>query len=260
MLKKRIIPAIDVINDKAAKYVQFRDPVIIGDPAELGKRYAEEGADEIIYLDTTASVEREEIKYEWIQRVAQEMYIPFTVIGGIQNLTDIRKVLRAGADKVGLNSAAVHQPNILKEAADTFGKQCIVLALDAKAKLDLEGKRVSWEIYTHSAHKNTGIDAIEWAKEAESLGAGEIVCTSINRDGMKNGYDTELMRMLTDAVSIPVIASGGAGNVHDIADVFLFGNVQAALVASLLHYDETTIGEIKEYLNERGIPIQQSEK
>ncbi|PWA13138.1 imidazole glycerol phosphate synthase subunit HisF [Pueribacillus theae] len=258
MLKKRIIPAIDVANNKAVKYVQFRNPTVIGDPAELGKKYAEQGADELFYLDTTASVQKHDVKYDWIRRVAEKLYIPFSVVGGIRTIDDIRNVLRAGADKVGVNTAAVHRPELLTEAADIFGKQCVVLALDAKAIKNQHGETIRWEVYTHSAHTSTGMDAIEWAQQAEQLGAGEIVCTSIDRDGMKNGYDTALIKTLSKAVNIPIIASGGAGQLLHISDVFQYGGADAALVASMLHYQEQTISDIKQYLVEQSIHVRTS--
>lgn len=255
MLKKRIIPAIDVANNKAVKYVQFRNPTVIGDPAELGQKYAEQGADEILYLDTTASLRSQDVNYNWIQRVADKLFVPFSVVGGIRTIDDFKRVLRSGADKVGVNTAAVKNPQLLAEAADIFGKQCVVLALDAKPIKNNEGVISRWELFTHSAHESSGMDAIEWAIRAEELGAGEIVCTSIDRDGMKNGYDIELMHALTEAVNIPVIASGGAGTLEHIGDVFKSGHADAALVASLLHYGELTVIDIKNYLLELNIPI-----
>lgn len=258
MLKKRIIPAIDVANNQAVKYVQFRNPTVIGDPAELGKIYAEQGADEIFYLDTTASVQQHDVKYDWIRRVAENIYIPFSVVGGIRTIDDFRHALRAGADKVGVNTAAVLRPELLSEAAAVFGRQCVVLALDAKTVRDEEGHIIRWEVFTNSAHTGTGMDALEWAAQAERLGAGEIVCTSIDRDGMKNGYDIELLRALTNTVNIPVIASGGAGELSHISDVFQDGGVDAALVASMLHYGEQTVTGIKAYLAEQGIPVRRS--
>lgn len=255
MLKKRIIPAIDVANQQAVKYVQFRNPKVIGDPAELGQKYAEQGADELFYLDTTASLYDHEVKFEWIRRVAEKVYIPFSVIGGIRTIEDIRQVLRAGADKVGVNTAAVIRPELITEAAAIYGKQCIVLGLDAKAIRNNNGEIERWEVYTHAAHKDTGLDAIEWAQQAEQLGAGEIVCTSIERDGMKNGYDLELMQELVNAVNIPIIASGGAGRLAHIEQVLAADLADAALVASLLHFKEYTISDIKDYLEEHHVPV-----
>lgn len=255
MLKKRIIPAIDVANNRAVKYVQFRNPADIGDPAELGQKYAEQGADEILYLDTTASLHSQDVNYDWIRRVAEKLYVPFSVVGGIRTIADFKRVLRAGADKVGVNTAAVKKPELLTEAAHIFGKQCVVLALDAKPILNGDGDIIRWEVYTHSAHESSGMDAIEWACRAEELGAGEIVCTSIDRDGMKNGYDIALLRSLTGAVNIPVIASGGAGNLAHIHEAFKDGHAEAALVASLLHYEELTVMDIKKYLLQQGIPV-----
>lgn len=255
MLTKRIIPAIDVLNDQAVKYVKFRNPTVIGDPAELGKRYADNGADEIIYLDTTASLNNEEVKYDWIRRVAEEVFIPFSVIGGVRSVDDFKRVLRSGADKVGVNSAAVTRPELLREASEVFGSQCVVLGLDVMPVRGEDGRIVRWEVYTHSAHTRTGLDAIEWAQQAEALGAGEIICTCIEKDGTKEGYDLELMEKLSKAVRIPVIASGGAGKIEHIKDVLIDGRADAALVASLLHYNVHTIEEIKVYLKEHDIPI-----
>ncbi|MEK3886000.1 imidazole glycerol phosphate synthase subunit HisF [Bacillus sp. FSL K6-3431] len=258
MLKKRIIPAIDVANNKAVKYVQFRDPTVIGDPAEMGQKYADQGADEILYLDTTASLHKNEVNYDWIRRVAEKLYIPFSVVGGIRTIDDFKSVLRAGADKVGVNTAAVNRPALISEAAEIFGKQCVVLALDAKPIRNKDNEIIRWEVYTHSAHSSTGLDAIEWALRAEELGAGEIVCTSIDRDGMKSGYDTCLLKKLTDAVNIPVIASGGAGSLPHILEAFTVGKADAGLIASLLHYQEYTIEDIKKYLSEHDMPIRYS--
>lgn len=255
MLKKRIIPAIDVLDDKAVKYIQFRNPTIIGDPAELGKKYSEDGADELIYLDTTASLKNQEVKYDWIRRVAEEVYIPFSVIGGVRTIDDFRLLLRAGADKVGVNSAAVNRPELLNEAADIFGKQCVVLGLDAMPIFDDHQNILRWEVYTHSGHENSGRDVVEWAQEAADRGAGEIICTSIHKDGMKNGYDIELIKLLSEKVSIPIIASGGAGELPHISEVFKEGNADAALVASMIHYGHYSIQEIKAHLKEHQIPV-----
>lgn len=255
MLKKRIVPAIDVLDDKAVKYIQFRNPTIIGDPAELGKKYAEDGADELIYLDTTASLKNQEVKYDWIRRVAEEVYIPFSVIGGVRTIEDFRLLLRAGADKVGVNSAAVQRPELLNEAAAIFGKQCVVLGLDAMPVKDEDGKILRWEVYTHSGHENSGRDVVEWAQEAAERGAGEIICTSIHKDGMKTGYDIELIRLLSEKVSIPIIASGGAGELEHISEVFDEGKADAALVASMIHYGHYSIQDIKKHLIEKHIPI-----
>ncbi|TNJ57728.1 imidazole glycerol phosphate synthase subunit HisF [Paenibacillus hemerocallicola] len=259
MLKKRIIPAIDVAGNKAVKYVQFRNPAVIGDPAELGKRYAEQGADELLYLDTTASLYGQDVKYEWIRGVAEQLYIPVSVVGGIRTMEDMKLALRAGADKVGWNTAAVDEPTLLEEAANLFGRQCVVLALDAKTIKNGSGETVEWEVYTHSAHRSAGLDAIEWARRAERLGAGEIVCTSIDRDRMRNGYDLDLMKALAEAVNIPIVASGGAGSLSDIGDVFEYGGADAALVASLLHYGELGVADIKRYLQDRNISVRLGE-
>ncbi len=254
MLRKRIVPAIDVLDDKAVKYVQFRNPTIIGDPAELGRKYSEDGADELIYLDTTASLKDQDVKIEWIRKVAEQVYIPFSVIGGVRTIDDFKRLLRAGADKVGVNSAAVQRPELLREAAEIFGKQCVVLGLDAMP-IYKDEEIVRWEVYTHSGHEKTGMDVVEWAQQATELGAGEIICTSIHKDGMKNGYDVQLIKLLSEKVNVPIIASGGAGKLEHIEEVFSEGQADAALVASMIHYGDYTIGEIKEYLRVKDINI-----
>lgn len=255
MLRKRIVPAIDVLNDQAVKYVQFRNPTIIGDPAELGKKYTEDGADELIYLDTTASLKNQDLKLEWIQRVAEQVNIPFSVIGGVRTVEDFKNLLRAGADKVGVNSAAVLRPQLLKEAADIYGKQCVVLGLDAMPIYNDNEEIIRWEVYTHSGHEKTGLDVVEWAQQAADLGAGEIICTSIHKDGMKNGYDLALIKLLSEKVNIPIIASGGAGKIEHIEEVFTEGKADAALVASMIHYGDYTIGEIKSYLQTKNVNV-----
>lgn len=254
MLRKRIVPAIDVLNDQAVKYVQFRNPTIIGDPAELGKKYTEDGADELIYLDTTASLKNQDLKIEWIRKVAEQVYIPFSVIGGVRTVDDFKNLLRAGADKVGVNSAAVQRPELLREAAEIYGKQCVVLGLDAMP-IYKEEEIIRWEVYTHSGHEKTGMDVVEWAQQATDLGAGEIICTSIHKDGMKNGYDVELIKLLSEKVNVPIIASGGAGKLEHIEEVFTKGQADAALVASMIHYGDYTIGEIKSYLQDKHINV-----
>lgn len=254
MLRKRIVPAIDVLNDQAVKYVQFRNPTIIGDPAELGKKYTEDGADELIYLDTTASLKNQDLKIEWIRKVAEQVYIPFSVIGGVRTVDDFKNLLRAGADKVGVNSAAVQRPELLREAAEIYGKQCVVLGLDAMP-IYKEEEIIRWEVYTHSGHEKTGMDVVEWAQQATDLGAGEIICTSIHKDGMKNGYDVELIKLLSEKVNVPIIASGGAGKLEHIEEVFTKGQADAALVASMIHYGDYTIGEIKSYLQDNHINV-----
>ncbi|WP_342600930.1 imidazole glycerol phosphate synthase subunit HisF [Psychrobacillus sp. FSL H8-0483] len=254
MLRKRIVPAIDVLNDQAVKYVQFRNPTIIGDPAELGKKYTEDGADELIYLDTTASLKNQDLKIEWIRKVAEQVYIPFSVIGGVRTVDDFKNLLRAGADKVGVNSAAVQRPELLREAAEIYGKQCVVLGLDAMPVYK-EEEIIRWEVYTHSGHEKTGMDVVEWAQQATDLGAGEIICTSIHKDGMKNGYDVELIKLLSEKVNVPIIASGGAGKLEHIEEVFTKGQADAALIASMIHYGDYTIGEIKSYLQDKSINV-----
>ncbi len=249
MLKRRIIPAMDIENGKVVKCVKFENPRYIGKPDILGKKYADEGADELIYLDISASLDNRSAMLDWIRNVAKEVNIPFCVVGGIRSIKDIREILCAGADKVGLNTAAVANPNLIREAADEFGSQCIVVTIDTKHN------EKGWEVYTHSGKKATGIDALEWVKKVAQLGAGEIVHTSIDADGTRKGYDLEFLLEASESVNIPVIASGGAGNVEHIYDAFSTANVDGALVASIIHDNEITINEIKEYLNEKNIPV-----
>ena len=257
MLTKRIIPCLDVKDGRVVKGVKFLNLKDAGDPVIIAKRYEEEQADELVFLDITASAENRNIILDVVRRTAENVFMPLTVGGGIRAIADIRALLNAGADKVSINTAAVKRPALIKEAADKFGSQCIVVAIDAK--LDQRPKttdqRPKWEIYTHGGRTPTGIDAVEWAEKAEKMGAGEILLTSMDRDGTKIGYDLELTRAIADAVSIPVIASGGAGTLEHIYDAFSLGNADAALLASLLHYRELTIKEIKDYLETKGITV-----
>jgi cyclase len=250
MLAKRIIPCLDVAEGRVVKGVNFVNLQDAGDPVELAEIYNREGADELCFLDITASHEKRYIMIDVVRRVADRVFIPFTVGGGIYDLEMIREILKAGADKVSINTAAVKDPNLIKHASDKFGNQCIVVAIDAKAK-----KEKKWEVYVNGGRTPTGLDAVEWAKKAESLGAGEILLTSMDRDGTKKGYDLELTRAITKAVNIPVIASGGAGNVEHIHEAFLRGKAEAALLASLLHYGELRIHEIKNHLASKGVPV-----
>ncbi len=249
MLAKRIIPCLDVTEGRVVKGVNFVNLQDAGDPVELAAIYDKEGADELVFLDITASSDKRYIMLDVVRRTAEKIYIPFTVGGGINNVETMREILAAGADKVSVNTAAVNDPNLIIKGAQKFGSQCIVVAIDAKKK----GK--SWEVYTHGGRTPTGIDAIEWAKKAEKLGAGEILLTSMDCDGTKNGYDLELTKAIADAVEIPVIASGGAGKMEHLYDAFTLGKADAALLASLLHYKELTIKEIKDYLANQGISI-----
>jgi cyclase len=249
MLAKRIIPCLDVKEGRVVKGVQFINLRDAGDPVEQAEIYDKEGADELVFLDITASHEKRYIMLEVVKKVAERVFIPFTVGGGISDLETIRDILSSGADKVSINTAAVKNPDFIRKAAEKFGSQCIVLAIDAKQK----GK--SWEVYTHGGRTPTGLDAVEWAKGGEGLGAGEILLTSMDRDGTKSGYDLELTRAISSAVSIPVIASGGAGSLEHIYDAFVEGGAGAALLASLLHYRELSIKQIKDYLQNKGIDV-----
>ena len=259
MLAKRIIPCLDVKEGRVVKGVNFINLKAAGDPVEQAIIYDKEGADELVFLDITASHEKRYIMLDVIKKVAESIYIPFTVGGGINNIETIRELIFSGADKVSVNTAAVKRPEFIKEASFQFGAQCIVLAIDAKNQEGRgskdEGRDQTWEVYIHGGRTPTGIDAVEWAKRGEELGAGEILLTSMDKDGTKDGYDLELTRAISDAVSIPVIASGGAGKLEHIYAAFDEGVADAALLASLLHYKEFTIRQIKEYLQDKGISV-----
>lgn len=250
MLAKRIIPCLDVTEGRVVKGVKFVDLKDAGDPVELAAYYDKEGADELVFLDITASSDKRYIMLDVVKRVAEKVNIPFTVGGGISDVFTMRKLLAAGADKVSINTAAVADPNLIKKGADKFGSQCVVVAIDAKK---IGSKK--WEVYTHGGRTPTGLDAVEWAKKAESLGAGEILLTSMDRDGTKIGYELELTKTIADAVEIPVIASGGAGTIDHLYEAFIKGRADAALLASLLHYRKLTIKEIKDYLANKGITV-----
>ncbi|MGB9792882.1 MAG: imidazole glycerol phosphate synthase subunit HisF [Thermacetogeniaceae bacterium] len=250
MLAKRIIPCLDVDAGrvvKGVKFVQLRDA---GDPVELAAYYDASGADELVFLDITASHEGRETMIDVVRRTAENVFIPFTVGGGIRTIEDIRRMLQAGADKVSINTAAVLDPSLIEEAARRFGSQCIVVAIDAR---QIGPSR--WEVLTHGGRRGTGIDAVEWAKEVERRGAGEILLTSLDRDGTKDGYDLELTRAVSEAVRIPVIASGGAGTLEHLYQGLTLGAADAVLAASIFHYREYTIREAKAYLRERGVAV-----
>jgi cyclase len=249
MLAKRIIPCLDVDKGRVVKGVKFQNLRDAGDPVEVAKSYEEQSADELVFLDITASAEERKIMIEVVQRVAETIFIPFTVGGGVSSLEDIRRLLSAGADKVSINTAAVKNPQLIYESAKRFGSQCIVVAIDAKRS------ERGWEVYIHGGRTPTGLDAVEWAKRVESLGAGEILLTSMDADGTKKGYDIELCRAVASAVSIPVIASGGAGTMEHFYEVFTKTNVDAALAASLFHFKEVSIPELKAYLKNKGIHV-----
>ena len=253
-LAKRIIPCLDVDNGRVVKGVQFVDIRDAGDPVEIAKRYDQEGADEITFLDITATSDNRDTIVHVIEKVADEVFIPLTVGGGIRELSDISRMLKAGADKVGINSAAIFNPGFVKEAAERFGSQCIVVAIDAKCvSADNEPKR--WEIFTHGGRKETGIDAIEWAKKMVNFGAGEILLTSMDRDGTKIGFDLELTRAISEAVEVPVIASGGVGTLDHLVDGIIEGKADAVLAASIFHFAEYTIGEAKQHMKDKGIEV-----
>jgi len=250
MLAKRIIPCLDVKEGRVVKGVQFVGLRDAGDPVELAKKYSEEGADELVFLDISASHEGRKTMVDVIERTAANITIPFTVGGGINSVEDMKRILRAGADKISLNTAAVLRPELVREGATVFGSQCIVVAIDARKVGD--GR---WEVYTHGGRNATGRDVVEWAREVEELGAGELLLTSMDDDGEKKGFGIELTRRVSEAVGIPVIASGGAGSREHFYDVLTEGKADAALAASIFHYDETSIQAVKEYLQSKGVVV-----
>lgn len=250
MLAVRVIPCLDVDEGRVVKGVEFVDIRDAGDPVELAQRYDSEGADELVFLDITASHEERNATYDMVSAVAESVFIPFAVGGGVSTVDDVRALLRAGADKVSLNTGAVLRKQLLAEAADTFGSQCVVCAIDARSRPD-----GGWEVHTHGGRRPAGIDAVEWAAEAEALGAGEILLTSMDRDGTKDGYDLDLLRAVTEAVNIPVIASGGAGELEHLAAGVLDGGASAVLAASIFHFGEYTVGQVKVHLAAEGIPV-----
>ncbi len=251
MLSKRIIPCLDVKAGRVVKGVNFVNLIDAGDPVKVAKAYSDAGADEVVFLDITASSDERNIILDVVEKTAEEVFIPLTVGGGIRNLEDIRHILNAGADKISMNSAAIKDPDLINQGAERFGNQCIVVAIDAK--------RVDWgsgfEVYIHGGRIPTGIDAVEWAKEAEKRGAGEILLTSMDCDGTKVGYDLDLTKAISEAVGIPVIASGGAGTMEHFLEAFEEGKADAALAASLFHFKELEINDLKHYLQEKGIPV-----
>ena len=252
-LSKRIIPCLDVDKGRVVKGVQFVDIRDAGDPVEVARRYNEQGADEITFLDITASHEGRDTTLETVERMAGEVFIPLTVGGGVREIADIRNLLNAGADKVAINSAAIFNPDFVGEAAQRFGRQCIVVAIDAK---QVEwGEHPRWEIFTHGGRKPTGIDAIGWAKKMTNLGAGEILLTSMDRDGTKNGFDLDLTSRVSDSISVPVIASGGVGNLQHLADGVTLGKADAVLAASIFHFSEHSVLEAKQFMAEQGINV-----
>ena len=251
MLTKRIIPCLDVNAGRVVKGVNFVNLMDAGDPVEVAKIYDAEGADELVFLDITASSDKRDTVVDMVERVGDQVFIPFTVGGGVRTVADMQKILRAGADKVSVNSAAIDNPDLIREGAEKFGSQCIVLAIDAKKRSDGDG----WTVYKHGGRIDTGLDAVEWAKRGVGLGAGEILLTSMDGDGTKAGYDLALTRAISDAVGVPVIASGGAGTLEHFREALDEGGADAALAASLFHYKIMTIREVKEYLRDHGMPV-----
>ena len=251
MFTKRIIPCLDVNNGRVVKGVNFVNLRDAGDPVEIAAAYDRAGADELVFLDITASSDNRRTVVDMVRKVAETVFIPFTVGGGIRTVEDFRMLLREGADKISINSSAIQNPDLIREAADKFGSQCVVVAIDAKRRADGSG----WNIYKNGGRIDVGIDAVEWAKKVEQLGAGEILLTSMDCDGTKAGYDLELTRIIAEEVSIPVIASGGAGTLEHFEEVLTDGKADAALAASLFHYKELEIREVKEYLREKGVSV-----
>lgn len=254
MLAKRIIPCLDVDHGRVVKGVRFVSLVDAGDPVEQARIYDQQRADELTFLDITASSDKREIMIDIVRRTADEVFIPFTVGGGLRSVDDIRAVLRAGADKISLNTAAVESPTLIAGAAERFGSQCVVVAIDARRRVAHDVAQ-GWEVFTHGGRRNTGRDALEWVRLCEQLGAGELLLTSMDRDGCREGYDIELTKSVSDAVKIPVIASGGAGKLDHFYEALTVGGASAVLAASLFHFGEFTIPQVKTYLREKGIPV-----
>jgi cyclase len=253
-LAKRIIPCLDIDDGRVVKGVQFVDIKDAGNPVEVAKRYDEQGADEIVFLDITATAHDRETIIHVVEEVASQVFIPLTVGGGIRSLDDVRKMLNAGADKVAINSAAIFNPAFVQEACDNFGSQCIIVAIDAK-KVSLKGDENKWQIFTHGGRKETGIDAVEWATKMERNGAGEILLTSMDKDGTKSGFDLELTRAVADAVAIPVIASGGVGELSHLVEGITKGHAEAVLAASIFHFGEYTIAQAKQKMQDNNIEV-----
>jgi cyclase len=253
MLTRRIIPCLDVTAGRVVKGIEFVQLRDAGDPVELAKFYNEEGADELVFLDITASSDHRETMIDVVERTADQVFIPLTVGGGIRSVDDVRRMLKAGADKVSINTAAIARPSLVREAADQFGSQCVVVAIDARRVADSAEQH--WEVFSHGGRRPTGLDAVAWARDVARLGAGEILLTSMDRDGTKDGYDLPLNAAISEAVPIPVIASGGAGTLAHLYDAFTIGKADAALVASIFHYGEYRIRDAKGYLAGRGLPI-----
>jgi imidazole glycerol-phosphate synthase subunit HisF len=252
-LTRRIIPCLDVTAGRVVKGVNFVQLMDAGDPVEIAHRYNEQGADELTFLDITATSDGRDLILPIIEQVASQVFIPLTVGGGVRQVSDIQRLLNAGADKVSMNSAAVANPDLVRAASDYHGSQCIVVAIDARRVVDSETPR--WEVFTHGGRRGTGIDAVAWARQMAEYGAGEILLTSMDRDGTKSGFDLELTRQVSDAVSVPVIASGGVGNLQHLADGVTLGGASAVLAASIFHYGEYTVGQAKAFMARQGIPV-----
>ncbi|MEW6705053.1 MAG: imidazole glycerol phosphate synthase subunit HisF [Pseudomonadota bacterium] len=259
MLAKRIIPCLDVTGGRVVKGVNFVELRDAGDPVEIAARYNEQGADELTFLDITATSDGRDLILPIIEAVASQVFIPLTVGGGVRTVADVRRLLNAGADKTSFNSAAVAHPQVIRDAAEKYGSQCIVVAIDAKRRQgdDLAARGVGWDVYTHGGRKNTGLDAVAWARQMAEYGAGEILLTSMDRDGTRSGFDLALTRAVSDAVPVPVIASGGVGTLEHLADGIQKGGADAVLAASIFHYGEHTVGEAKALMAARGIPVRQ---
>ncbi|MBE7417345.1 MAG: imidazole glycerol phosphate synthase subunit HisF [Ideonella sp.] len=259
MLAKRIIPCLDVTAGRVVKGVNFVDLVDAGDPVEIAARYNEQGADELTFLDITATSDGRDLILHIVEAVASQVFIPLTVGGGVRSVADVRRLLNAGADKVSFNSAAVAEPQLIRQASDKYGAQCIVVAIDAKRRVgdDLAARGAGWDLYTHGGRRNTGLDAVQWAARMAGAGAGEILLTSMDRDGTKIGFDLELTRAVVDAVPVPVIASGGVGTLEHLADGIRIGGADAVLAASIFHYGTHTVGQAKALLASRGITVRQ---
>ncbi|MCS6766571.1 MAG: imidazole glycerol phosphate synthase subunit HisF [Candidatus Protistobacter heckmanni] len=255
MLAKRIIPCLDVTAGRVVKGVNFVELRDAGDPVEIASRYDQQGADELTFLDITATSDGRDLILHMIEAVANQVFIPLTVGGGVRSVEDVRRLLNAGADKIGINSAAVTNPQLVSDASGKYGAQCIVVAIDAKRAADAADGSPRWEVFTHGGRKGTGIDAVAWAREMATRGAGEILLTSMDRDGTKSGFDLALTRAVSDAVPVPVIASGGVGGLQDLADGVSIGGADAVLAASIFHYGQHTVGEAKRYMAEHGIAV-----
>lgn len=257
MLAKRIIPCLDVTGGRVVKGVNFEQLRDAGDPVEIAARYNEQGADELTFLDITATSDGRDLILPIIEAVASQVFIPLTVGGGVRQVGDVRRLLNAGADKVSFNSAAIANPQVIREASEKYGAQCIVVAIDAKRRPDDDPRGSGWDVYSHGGRKNTGLDVLAWARQMAQHGAGEILLTSMDRDGTRSGFDLALTRAVSDAVSVPVIASGGVGSLDDLADGVQKGGADAVLAASIFHYGHHTVGEAKALMAARGIPVRQ---